>query len=267
MRYILFLILMKMALLGANIESKIVTVSGDEATISLPKADIGISGFVVHKLAPDHSMIVSSATVTGFDTKQGKATIKLSPYTLFRNNNLPTLKLEPQPGDKVILAYGYDRGLLIAPNEEIYYRLTRAMKDETFVHPDVFATLLSYHGHPTPLKEDFSSFCNNVTTGLVFFFLEQKLYTVDCQSFKILNVQNAPLEQKNEKLPFYSRVEKIEANWFGAGSDELEDYEPYYYELLYKYNPKNETLIKSIESSTENNVTKLAKELGLGEKK
>ena len=267
MRYILFLILINVTLFGAYIESKIVTVRGDEATIGVPKADIGVSGFVVRTLAPNHSMIVASATVAGFDDKQKTATLKLAPYTLFRNNNLPTLKLKPQPGDKVILAYGYDRGLLIAPSEEIYYTLTRAMKDETFVHPDVFATLLSYKGHPTPLKEDFSGFCNNVTTGLLFFFLEQKLYTVDCQSFKILNVQNAPLQQKSKKLPFYSRVEKIEANWFGAGSDELEDYEPYYYELLYKYNPQNETLVKSIENSTENNVTRLAKELGLGEKK
>jgi len=267
MRYIVFLLLTKIALFGAYIESKIVTVDGDKATISLPKADVGVSGFVVRKLAPNHSMIIRSATVASFDKESKTATLKLAPYTLFRNNNLPSLKLKPKAGDIVILAYGYDRGLLIAPSEEIYYTLTRAMKNETFTHPDVFATLLSYHGHPTPLKEDFSEFCNNVTVGLVFFYLEQKLYTVDCQSFKILNIQNAPLEQKSKQLPFYSRVKKIEANWFGAGSSELEDYEPYYYELLYNYNKNNKTLITSIVNSTENNVTKLAKELELGEKK
>ena len=258
---------MQLMLFGASIESKIVTIDGDTATISIPKADVGVSGFVVHELAPNHSMIVASATVAEFDAKSATAKLKLAPYTLFRNNNLPTLKLGPQAGDKVILAYGYDRGLLVAPNEEIYYTITRAMKSETFVHPDVFATLLSYRGHPTPLKEDFSGFCNNVTVGLLFFYLERKLYTVDCQSFKILSVQNAPLQQKSKKLPFYSRVEKIEANWFGEGSSELEDYEPYYYELLYRYNPKSETLLRSIANSTENNVTKLAKELGFGEKK
>ena len=198
MRYIVFLIFVQLALFGVSIESKIVTLDGDTATISIPKADVGVSGFVVRELAPDHGMIVASATVTGFDAKSSTATLKLAPYTLFRNNNLPTLKLKPQASDKVILAYGYDRGLLIAPNEEIYYTLTRAMRSETFVHPDVFATLLSYHGHPTPLKEDFSDFCSNVTIGLLFFYLEQKLYTVDCQSFKILNVQNAPLQQKKK---------------------------------------------------------------------
>ena len=267
MRYIIFLILMQLGLFGAYIESTIETVEANKATISIQKADVGISGFVVRTLAPDHSMIVASATVVDFDGKTHTAMLKLAPYTLFRNNNLPTLKLKPKAGDKVILAYGYDRGLLIAPSEDIYYTLKRSMQSEIFVHPDVFATLLSYHGHPTPLKEDFSGFCNNVTVGLLFFYLEQKLYTVDCQSFKILNIQNAPLQQKSKKLPFYSRVEKIEANWFGKGSSELEDYEPYYYELLYKYNPKNETLLRSIANSTENNVTKLAKELGLGEKK
>lgn len=267
MRYIFFFVVTKIVLFGAYIESRIDTIDGDKATVSLSQADVGISGFVVHTVAPNHSMIVAGATVVDFDRQRQVATLKLTPYTLFRNNNLPTLKLKPQAGDKAVLAYGYDRGLLIAPNEEIYYTLTRSMRDETFVHPDVFATMLSYHGHPTPLKEDFSGFCNNVTTGLLFFYLEKKLYTVDCQSFKILTAQNAPLEQKSEKLPFYSRVEKIEANWFGEGSDELEDYEPYYYELLYKYNPKNQTLIQSIRNSKDDNVTRLVQKLGLGEKK
>ena len=252
MRYILFLFLMPLALFGGYIESKIVSVKEDKATISIPKADIGMSGFVVHVLDDDHSMIVAQASVIGFDQKQQKATLQLSPYTLFRNNNLPTLELKPQVGDKVILAYGYERGLLIAPSEDIYYTLTRSIRGETFVHPDVFATLLSYKGHPTPLKEDFSDFCNNVTVGLLFFYLKQKLYTVDCQSFKILNVQDAPLKQTTKQLPFYSRVKKIEANWFGAGSSELEDYAPYYYELLYRYNPKNKTLLKSFQSGEKN---------------
>ena len=267
MRYIFFLIVIKMALLGAFIESKIDTLDGDKATVSLSQANVGMSGFVVHTLDSDRTTIVASATVIAFDKNAKRATVALSQYTLFRNNNLPDMKLKPEVGDKVVLAYGYNRGLLIAPNEEIYYRLSKALQGEVFVHPDVFATMLSYHGHPTPLKEDFSDFCNNVTTGLIFFYLEQKLYTVDCQSFKILNTQNAPLEQKSKKLPFYSRVEKIDANWFGEGSSEIEDYEPYYYELLYKYNPDNETLVKSIENSTENNVTKLANKLGLGENK
>ena len=256
-----------MALFGAYIESKIISLEGDKAVVSVGEADVGISGFVVRTLSPEHTTIVAGATVVGFDKSTQKATLQLSPYTLFRNNNLPSLKLKPKEGDKVILAYGYGRGLLIAPNEEIYYTLTRAMKDETFVHPDVFATLLSYRGHPTPLKEDFSGFCNNVTVGLIFFYLEKKLYTVDCQSFKILNTQNAPLEQKSEKVPFYSRVEKIDASWFGEGNSELQDYEPYYYELLYKYNPANETLAKSMQNSTDNNVTRLVKKLGLGEKR
>jgi len=116
--------------------------------------------------------------------------------------------------------------------------------------------MLSYKGHPTPLQKDFKNFCNNVSVGLLFFYIEQNLYTVDCHSFKILNIQNAPLQQKEQKLPFYSRLEKIEANWFGEGSDELEDYEPYYYELLYKNNETNAKLIQNIQNSPDANVSK-----------
>ena len=267
MRYIFFLFWSTAALFGALIESEIESIEGNKATIRVDNANVGMSGFVVHTLAPDRSTIVNSAEVVAYDPTSKKATVELKEYTLFKNNNLPSLKLSAQKGDTVVLAYGYGRGLVIAPNEKIYYTLTRAMKDEIFVHPDVFATLLSYHGHPTPLKEDFTGFCDNVSVGLLFFYLEQNLYTVDCHTFKILGTQSAPLKQTKEQLPFYSRVEKIEANWFGEGSDELEDYEPYYYELLYKFNPQNETLIKNIVSTSDVNVTKLAKELGLGEKK
>jgi len=236
MKYILILLWFSISLFGSYIKSEIESVNGDEVTIKIDEIQKGISGFVVHKLSNNRSTIVNSVRVVDYDKEAKVAKLKLLDFTMFRNNNLPSLKYKAQKGDIVILAFGYNRGLLIAPNEEIYYILTKAMKGELFVHPDVFATLLSYNGHPSPLKSDFTGFCNNVSVGLVFFYIEKNLYTVDCNSFKILNVQKAPLKQEKTQKPFYSRVEKIDANWFGEGSDEIENYEQYYKELLEEYN-------------------------------
>lgn len=268
MKKIVLLIVGVLTLFASAIETKLLDVDMKKktATIAIDKIDVGISGFITHQLAPNRSIIVNSATVRSFDQKSKKATLDLFPFTLFNNDNVPNLKIYAQSGDTAILAFGYERGLLIAPSEQLYYTLTHSIKNEFFVHPDIFATYLSYKGHPTPLKEDFTAFCDKASVGLLFFYLEQNLYTLDCHTFKILNIQNAPLKQKKKILPFYSHVEEIEANWFGAGSDRLEDYEPYYYELLYKYNKKNSALQQQIRSSNEANVTKLAKKLGLERK-
>jgi len=262
MRYVFFLLTLVLTHALA-LEVELLDVNGTEAKVSIDQIDVGVSGFVVHRLADDRHFIVNSAVVSAFDPKKKEATLKLSKYTLFTNNNLPTLKLTAQKGDTAVLAYAYGRGLLIAPQESIYYTLKGAMKNETFIHPDIFATMLSYRGHPTPLQEDFEDFCNNVTLGLLFFYIEQNLYTTDCHTFRILNIQKAPLKQSEEKLPFYSRVEKIEANWFGKGSKRLEDYEPYYYELLYRNNKDNKALKEAILHSADANVSKLAHDLDL----
>jgi hypothetical protein len=119
------------------------------------------------------------------------------------------------------------------------------------VHIDIFATIISYRGHPTPLKEDFNAMNLASSVGLLFIYLDKKLYTVDIKTFVILSISDAPLVQDTLQLPFYSRVEKIEANWWGEGSNELEVYEPYYFELLKEYNPQNKVLLENIEKFEE----------------
>jgi len=131
---------------------------------------------------------------------------------------------------------------LIAPSEEIYHRITRSVKNLQWVHPDIFATILSFNGHPTPLREDFTRLSIETSVGLIFIYLDEKLFTVDARSFKILTITDAKLKQDSTQLPFYTRVEEIDAAWWGEGSDELESYEPYYYEVLTKANPNNKAL-------------------------
>jgi len=239
MRYIIFYFLSVLSLYANLIKTPLLAVDGEEGTISLEGISVGMSGFVVHQLSADHSIIVNSVEVIEVDKTTNQATLQLSKFTMFKNNNLPSLKYTAQKGDEVILAFGYNRGLLIAPNEQIYYTLKNAMRGEVLAHPDLFTAFLSTQGHPSPLKEDFTTFCNNLSIGLLFFYIEQNLYTVDCNSFAILDVQKAPLEEKKTQTPFYTRIKHIEANWFGEGSNEMKQYAPYYKKLLLQSYPRN----------------------------
>ena len=211
------------------------------ATIEIDHVDIGMSGFISHEIAPNHSSILKNIKVINFDKENKIATLSVKPFDALRNNALPSGKWKVSVGDTAILAFGYTRALLIAPDEKIYYRISKSVNTQ-WLHPDLFATILSFRGHPTPIKEDFVAMSNATAVGLVFIYLNQKIYTVDAKSFAILSITDAPLVQEKTDLPFYSRVEHIDAAWWGEGSDELESYEPHYYELLAKNNTTNKVI-------------------------
>lgn len=248
MKKLFLLFVMVCGLYGGAINTTIQSVDGDVATAKVDKIDVGVSGFVVHKLDKNNSSIIKNATVIAFDKVKKVAYLKLSPFKLLKNNALPKGKWQVKVGDKVVLAFGYTRGLLIAPTEDIYYRITKNSKQVQWLHPDIFATLLSYNGHPTPLKEDFDAMCATTSIGLIYFYLNKNLYTVDAKSFKVLNIAKAPFEQEELKLPFYTRVKEINANWWGAGSNRMKTYAPHYYSLLIEHNRDNGALFDSIKN-------------------
>ncbi|QOP45022.1 plasminogen-binding N-terminal domain-containing protein [Sulfurimonas paralvinellae] len=252
MKYTILLILMVSQMFASVIKAPILSVDNEkeQATISVDHIDIGVSGFVVHHITPEHSSILNNATVVDFNKEKKIATIKMTPFNALRNNALPYGKWKPQVGDTVELAFGYSRALLIAPNEEVYHQISKGVRIQ-WVHPDLFATVLSFSGHPTPLRSDFTSFANAGSVGLLFIYLDKKVYTVDIKSFKILNITDAPLAVKKKQTPFYTRVEKIDANWWGAGSSEMDAYEPHYYELLIEANKKNKAFYEIVKSHKE----------------
>lgn len=227
----LFASMIKSPVLSINLQT-------NKITTEIDKVDVGVSGFIVKSIDEEHTVILKKVEVLAYDIETRIATLEMSDFRVLDNSALPAGKWKVSIGDSVQLAFAYGRALLVAPSEDIYHRITTSVQVQ-WVHPDIFATQLSLEGHPTPLKKDFKKFGDSLGVGLVFIYLEQKLFTVDINSMKILNVSKAPLEQQDVKLPFYSRLEEIKADWFGEGSSELEAYEPYYYELLKKANPQN----------------------------
>jgi hypothetical protein len=220
------------------------------ATVEVEKIDVGVSGFILHTIALGHSSILKNVVVTAYDDKTKKATLEMSDYDTLKNNALPKGEWKVKVGDTAILAFGYDRAFMLAPSEEIFYKISKSVNVQ-WVHPDIFATILSFRGHPTPQKEDFDVFTTSASVGVIFIYLDEKVYTIDAKSFVILSITDTPMIQDNEVLPFYTRVDNIDEAWWGAGSSPLEEYGPYYYELLVEHNPNNKALYSHIKKQGE----------------
>ena len=253
MKFIIVMFVVLLELSAGILKSPLIAVDHKNmlANIQVEHIDVGMSGFVYHQITKNHSSILNNALVVAYDDTKKIATIKLTPYTGLQNNSLPSGKWVASVGDVAMFAFGYNRGLLIAPSEEIYHQVTKNV-DIQWVHPDLFATVLSFRGHPTPMKADFLAMSNMSSVGLVFIYLDKKVYMVDSKSFHILGINEAPLVEDNVQLPFYSRIESIPSHWWqfwGEGNDELEAYAPHYYELLVQNNPYDTRLYEIIQKS------------------
>ncbi|MGE4420017.1 MAG: plasminogen-binding N-terminal domain-containing protein [Sulfurimonas sp.] len=252
MKYLFLLFIIALELFGVVVKSPVVSINeaAAEVTIEIEKIDVGVSGFIVHRINDTHSVILKNAIVKSFDAKSKTAKVALSEFNALSNSALPTSKWSVKIGDMAVLAFGYTRGLLIAPNEEIYHRITKSSNLQ-WIHPDIFATILSFNGHPTPLRSDFTEMSSSASVGLVFIYLDGRVYTLDAKSFKILTITDAKLEQKEPNLPFYTRVPEIDAAWWGEGSDELDEYEPHYYKLMIEANLNNKELYEIVKNGGE----------------
>ena len=246
MKHIILLFIFTISLFAGVIKTPILTLdnANNIATIKVDRIDIGVSGFIVHRLSQRTSSILKSVEVIGYNENTKTATLKMLDFDSLTQNSLPSGNWNVEVGDIAVLAYGYSRALLIAPNEEIYYRITKSTSQVQWLHPDIFTTILSFNGHPTPLKEDFTQMSNSTAIGLIFFYINQHLFTVDAKSMKILNISSAALNQQSVQLPFYNRIDEIDSAWWGEGSNELEAYEPYYCTLLARHNPSNKEIEK-----------------------
>lgn len=229
-----------LALISSPLHTSVTSVNEDkkELTIkTLPDTKLGMYGLVSHWFDDTHSVALSWIEITKIENEN--TTLKLIPIVELQQSALPSGTWKPKIGDEVVIGYNYQRALLIAPNASIYKKVTSYHTDRQWVHPDIFASVISTQGHPSPLKEDFSLACKRNNIGVVSFMFDKSIITVDCQSFKILQNRSTSVRSEDQNLPFYTRVPHIDANWLGEGSDEIKDYDAYYINLIAKYNPQN----------------------------
>lgn len=244
-KFLLFFLL-SLSLSAAELHLPVQTVSDDgkSATVEVKQIAKGVHGFVVRHFTNDHSVIVADAYVSDFDASSGVATLALSKYEGLKQNSLPNGKWRVQAGDEVILAFAYSRAILLAPNEDVYHIITKNIHGVEWIHPDNFATYLSFHAHPTPFKEDIAGYCRLAEIGLLYTYVNNALFTLDCQTLSLIQLTPVELAYGESELPFYSRVEEIATSWWvwGAASRPMEAYDPHYLNLLVEYNSGSKPL-------------------------
>jgi hypothetical protein len=246
MRILFFLGLTLGYLQASFISTPLLSVEGSRGAIEAPELKTGMSGFVVRHFDSTHSTIIANARVSEIAPSSNRAIVELSPYDGLRQNSLPSGNWNPKVKDEVVIAYDYTRALLIAPNDDTYVALTKSIPNVEWIHPDIFATYLSHEGHPTPLASDFRRFCSAGSIGLLFIQSAQTLFTLDCKNFKLLQHTTSITDDTTVKLPFYSRVPEIRADWWGEGSSKLQHYHPHYLQLLVLNNTNNKELYSLI---------------------
>jgi len=250
----LLIFLFSFSLFAAELHLSVASVNDEhsEATVHVKQIALGVHGFIVRHFTKDHSVIVADAYVTSFDETTQVATLTLSEYTGLKQNSLPKGLWKPEVGDEAILAFGYSRAMLLAPDEASYHIITKNIRGVTWVHPDNFATYLSYQAHPTPFEDDLSGYCTLAEIGLLYTYVEGALFTLDCQTLSLIQLTPVILDKTELKMPFFSRVEEIPTSWWvwGAASRIMEDYDEHYLELIVEHNLHSKLLFNYIKNLT-----------------
>ena len=88
--------------------------------------------------------------------------------------------------------------------------------------------------------------------GLLYIYAKNSLFTLDCQSMKILQITPASFEVREEKLPFFTRAKKIRDAWSGEGSEFMIEYNYHYMKMLQLNNPAHSEINPAVEEAKKN---------------
>ena len=217
----------------SNIQTTIDDITSNSAKAISKEAKIGMSGVIIHTFENEQSAIISKATVTS-KKSSGEITITLEPYIPIAQRSLPYGQKSAVVGDKLILGYGYHRAMIISNNSENFQKI-KHLKNNEWVHPDLFASELSRTAQGTPTKDSFNMFCQVHTIGLVYFQIDNTLHTVDCNNFNIIDSENFSSNSQENMKPFYNRIGEVHTSWLGwlnLGSSQITNYTNHYNSLL-----------------------------------
>lgn len=193
--------------------ARLTNVVNDTAQINIPNLRVGQSAIIQHFYSNRKSLIVSNAYVT--ESNEAGSTLKLIPFLDIKQNAIPTSSRKPVNGDIAIINYLYDASLIIAPSQDAFSATRAKYRDNNFLHSDLFAAKLKIEGEPLPSKEVIQNYAIEQNVGTIFFVIRSKLYIVDTKTFAILERDTISYNfVEDERMPFYTRVEKIEKNPF-----------------------------------------------------
>jgi hypothetical protein len=213
MRFIFLFISVLLFAFDSNQIKTTILVSTNRHAIVDKKIQKGLSGYVIH-----NNMIIAKALALG------EGNIKYLPLVKLKNQALATPKIMPKKGDSIIFGLYNFRGLIIAPNQNIYLSTKIKYPNITFINSDIFATYFT----TKPQKEDFFSFCRDYNVGIIDFILDKE-YIVDCESFAILESHKSKVAKYTK--PFFATYSKFKVGFF---SSKPNDWINYYKSMLKK---------------------------------
>jgi len=191
------------------IVTKLTNISNNIATINIGNLRVGQSGIVQHIYKSGKSLIVANALV--ISSVKNSSKVKLVPFLDIKQNAMPTSRVKVVNGDKLILNYMYSSSMIIAPSQDAFIATKEKFKNNNFLHPDLFGAKLKFKGKPLPSKEIIQDFAIKQNLGTIFFIIASKVYIVDAKTFAILDTDDISYNfTENNKMPFYTRVQKIE---------------------------------------------------------
>ena len=172
---------------------------------------VGESGIIVRDLISYKAIVANIEVVRIQDTTAyGKVTVfnqLVQPY-------LPTPRLTPQKGDKVIFRSFNDKAFLIAPNEATYKYIVTQYPFINFISADLLMGFLNSQGKHDPTYKNLPLACNEYGIGLLFVVGSKNMSIFSCQN--VVNIAKYPinpLDPSTTHSPFYTR-----ANFEGGGS-------------------------------------------------
>ncbi|EAH8788093.1 exporting protein [Campylobacter jejuni] len=186
------------------------------------------SGVVIQRFQTSKSIIARASVIA---KEKGLAKLKFSVFADLEQDALPLPNVVPQKGDEVVLNFLYDRGLVIAPDEQTYNKLVSSFPEIYFTHIDILGAQLIRSSSLAPKRSDFRKFCADNAVGILIFALEDKAKIIDCQDFSEL-YELAIAKPSSIQVPFYSRIGGYKSNFFDFNSQEVGNYYRYYDALI-----------------------------------
>jgi len=224
MKQIILVLTLFTSLFSELVEIQSVSDNGKYGKIA-QNIQIGTTGIVVKTLENGFHSIVSYAEMQ----QDGK--ILFYDFMTLNQQNIPKGLWKPQAGDSIRFQENYKRAMILARDYNSYIQIKKKFSQE-WIHPDLFASTLSSIGHQTPLSDDFHYFCRENSIGLLYIGFADEVLKVDCLSLKVIDTISQSFKADSTQKPFYSRIKKIDTNWFGAGIKEIVDFENYYRNLI-----------------------------------
>ena len=186
-----------------------------QLTTNIP---IGMSGIIIHNYGNGLSAI-THATVS-----QGEGRASVVSYEAIPHENIPNIQTAVRKGDKVVFGNFYDNALLIAPNRDIYRKITQSYK-KTWLHPDAYAVDFMKDGETKLSLDNIKKFAQLNQVGLVLIVTSTQLLILDPISEQFLGAIPMQVNQANAMAPFYARFKQMDVSVFGFSE---KDYTPYF---------------------------------------